>query len=186
MKNELVETWDSIQSLNAKVVVPTFAKDFVEKNKLQEKNDLYYLDISQSDILTRELSFEKWEIDLEKTITSYVNVVQFCIVIAIYMGFTQINLLGCETTNLLNILNRAIGIPLKDAHSYSNDKADSYFDSILSNRKLSDIVYWESFNYLGYERLYELCKFRGIQLVNMTEKSLIDSIPFMECDLYKN
>ena len=41
-------------------------------------------------------------------IPSFTTVVQYCIIVAIYMGFNEIYLLGCDSTGIVATINCAL------------------------------------------------------------------------------
>ena len=174
-KNELTRIWYDISKMNVPVFVPLYAKQYIIDNGINNMMDIYYLDILVNEIPDRNNN--ELKIDISKPINSYVNVVQFSIVLAMNMGFSRINLLGCDTTGVFGLLNAAYENSDMQYHAYDDDDSKEVMRSIVEHNKISDSLYWESFNFLGFERLYQLCFDRGIELVNLTDKTLIDGIP---------
>ena len=183
-KEELNKIWEDIEKMEIPVFVPLAAKNYITHKKLDKKIDIYYLDILINEIPDRFGTPLK--IDILKPINSYTNVIQFAIVLAINMGFKKINLIGCDATSIYAILNAAEENKDIEIHGYENDNAKDIYKKIINKMKLAESLFWESFTFLGYERLNELCVQKGIKLVNLTDKSLIDSIPKEYCEnLYK-
>ena len=174
-KNNLNEMWNKICGMKVPVFVPLSVKDFIVENGLDKKTDIYYLDIIRSHLPDR--SGRPLKVDFTKPINSYTNVVQFGIVVAINMGFTKINLLGCDGTVIYSILNAAADNQEIEAHAYDNDDSKQKFENQIKKIKLGSALYWESFSYLGFERLNDLCEQKAIQLLNLTDKTLIDGVP---------
>lgn len=169
------EMWESICNMDAKVIVPFSGKQYIEAHKIDKRTDVYYLNIDLYDIPDRKR--KKIRYDITKEITSYVNVVQFAIIIALNMGFKKINLLGCDTTGIYGVLDAVLHEDSLVLHAYDEDKSKELYKMQVVKNGIADQIYWESFSFLGYERLFELCKNLGVELVNLTDVSLIDSIP---------
>ena len=183
-EEELNKIWEDIEKMKIPVFVPLVAKNYINNKELEKKIDIHYLDILVNEIPDRFGTPLK--IDILKPINSYTNVIQFAIVLAINMGFKKINLIGCDATSIYAILNAAEENKDIEIHGYENDNAKDIYKKLMNKMKLAESLFWESFNFLGYERLSELCVQKGIKLINLTDKSLIDSVPKEYCeDLYK-
>lgn len=174
-KDELQTIWSDVCKINAPIFVPLDSQKFIIENGLDKKAEFYYLDINTNEIPER--NHKELKVDICKQINSYVNVVQFSIVLAINYGFKRINLLGCDNTGIFSVLNAEYENSNMQYHAYENDNSKKIYKRIVNNNKLADALYWESFSFLGYERLYQLCYSKGIELVNLTNKTLIDGIP---------
>ncbi len=117
------------------------------------------------------------KIRMDSIFPSYYNVVQYAISIAIYMGFTNIYLLGCETTSLLTSIKTRLEMDLTNTYSYSISNNEN-------NRlkKISNMTSYESdlFNNLkviqDYKYLNDYCTLNKINLYNCTPGGLIESI----------
>ena len=174
-EKELMEIWKKICDMQIPVFVPLSAKEFITTNAIDKATEIYYLDILRFELPDR--FGNELKVDISKPINSYTNVVQFSIVLALNMGFKKINLLGCDATGIYALLNTIIEQNKMEIHAYDNDSAKNQYAKIVTKNKLADSLYWESFNYLGFERLNELCITKNIQLYNLTDISLIDGIP---------
>ena len=174
--SELKGIWEKICDMNTPVFVPLSVKDFIVENGIDKKADIYYLDVIRNHLPDRRGTPLK--VDMTKAVNSYTNVVQFAIMIAMNMGFTKINLLGCDGTSIYGFLDVVKGNQKTQTHAYDdNTGVKAIYSNMINKNKLSDALYWQSFSYLGFERLYELCKQRGIQLINLTDETLVDGVP---------
>lgn len=149
---------------------------FIEKFKL---NDI----INTNYIIQRTQFFEgyKSKIDLSKPLPIFGTVVQVAITIAIYMGFSEIYLLGCDETGIVVTINSALK---KD-----NSAMYSYSVSNNENLRMENMVercgfesYCSSYLYLiqVFRRMNSYCKERNIFLCNCSAESVIDSLPRMK------
>lgn len=89
--DELLQKCEFLSSCPTKFFFHAFGKEFIEKKCLLKNNSIYYL-LNQG-ILDDNLRFN---IEIDKTIPYTKNVIVAAIMIAIYMGFEEIYLLGCE------------------------------------------------------------------------------------------
>ena len=177
---ELNAIWKDICKVKSPIFVPLSGREYIVSNRIDQEADIHYLDILTNEIPDR--TGNKLKIDITKSINSYVNVVQFSIVLAINYGFKKIGLVGCDTTGIIGLINAAYDNDDMEYHAYSgkSDGSKKLLSEIVNNNGLADVLYWESFNFLGFKRLHDLCKEQGIELLNYTDKTLLDSVPKIE------
>lgn len=102
------------------------------------------------------------EVDMEKSITAPFNVLLGCIQTAIYMGFSEIYLLG------------------SDFNSFATPTILHFYDmknATVRNRSLGDEL--KEYSAVSYHH-YALQKYanaKGIKIINLTEESLLDAYP---------
>jgi len=140
---------------------PIFIADFLAKKMLDDLN----ITKKENRILT--YSRKKWvdrvDENLDTLLYDLMNVVSHAIISAIYMGFKEIYLLGCDYSAFCN-----------------HGRGHCYDDS----QELSDTNYNLSF----YLKLYhltteahyliaKLAKEKGVEIINLTEGSLLDAYP---------
>lgn len=107
------------------------------------------------------------------------TVVQYAIILAYYMGFKEIYLLGCECTGILKTIESVSNIRMGEYYAYEIDKTDK-------NNFSSNIV-MEFFGH--YELLYDYGIYhkyledKGVKLVNCTDGGILKNIP---CDTLEN
>lgn len=156
--------------------VPYVAYDFIKKNKLDAILDIHYLADGKS-ILDKKMS----DFNLDDILYSGTTVIHYAIQVAISFGFSEIYLLGCDTTNIETIINTALEKQNLDMHAYSNDDTEKIYRHLLSKWSMSDVFYDQYLLFLGYKKWNDYCKKRGIVLKNCSSRSLIneiDRIPF--------
>ena len=144
-----------------------------EEYKWNEWTKVYYLDMVMSFV---DGETKLW--DITKTVPSPQNVVQVAMLLATYMGFGEINLLGIEQTNILDTINMYLG-NVASHYAYKEDEEAS-----AASIKAATHIPLEK-NLLGYARIfhlyreiYNLCQVQGIKVYNCTPGSLVDSIPY--------
>lgn len=104
-------------------------------------------------------------IDLTKNASTFINVVPYCIMIAMYMGFNNIVLLGCDFSFFA---------ARKEAHFYEEGK------NIKREEGLFQDLFGSAIACQQYQYLYEYGKEHHINIVNATPNSFLDVIPRIE------
>lgn len=161
--------------------IPAEAYPFVKKNGMDKELKLHYVKTNKS-MLDKEII----DIDLTKGIYACTTVVQTAIQIAIYMGFSKIYLLGCDSTNILTHLNTILGKKNTELHAYSAavDNAYSATKELMQTWNTNRFIYDHYLIFRGYELLYNYCNNHGIELINCSEPTLITEIPKRHfCDI---
>ncbi len=169
---ELIENYKKIATQNPICFVPEAAYNFMVNNKLDELLDINYYSYYTS-IDTKERSL----FDLSRAISGYSTVVQYAISIAIYMGFKEIYLLGCDTTNVISMINCAMNVRNEGMHAYKNDDINERYKELLNHWTMADVFYDQYLLFEGYKTLKKECDKRNIKLVNCSSKTLINELP---------
>lgn len=175
-KEELMECYQKIGREAPVCFVPFKAEDYLKRNCLNNILDFHYLRTGE---FPKEIS--KKALDICGLIPPWRNVVQYAIVVAIYMGFKDIYLLGCDASCLMPILEFALGEEISQSHAYATSTADSTrYKTTLESWSMSELFYDQYIVFWGYEKLHEFCIEQGINLVNCTSHTLINKIPRMD------
>ncbi len=157
--------WEGLQHTYGEVVeaykgnAPVFitdprAKSIVEN--VAHAGDVVYVYAKKYPV--SEVSFE-----LHKDIYALMNVVSVCIVTAMYMGFKEIYLLGCDYNAFCNFGR---------GHCYDDeDELEEVSFNLSFYLKYYHIT--TEFHYL----IAKLAKKHGVKIVNLTDVSLLDAYP---------
>lgn len=148
-------------------------ESFIKRFNLDERIDVNY--IISGEVFTETYSRD---IDLTGMIPTFGTVVQTAVLLAVYMGFKEIYLLGCDNTSIIVTLNSVL--------KKNNDEFYSYDVSDNENKRMENMVertgveryasaYYSAVR--DYRRLYSYCKKKEISLVNCSAETAIDSIP---------
>lgn len=171
-KATLESITDQLDKTKRTIFLPIESMAFINKHNIfTDKINYYYSNrnLYEGDRLKQNLA---------SNIHGFSNVIHWAIFLAINMGIKKIYLVGVESTNVLSQINFMFGSNSSVEHSYSFNKDD--LNSIkLGFEKFSMEDYAESF-YLTlkhYRIIYEEAKKMGVDIINLTEKTLIDSIP---------
>ncbi len=147
------------------------AKQYIEKYKINNEINVNYFS-------TTEYISNDEEIDITKWIAPSYTVVQCAIRIAIYMGFSEIYLLGCETTAILNIIYTMSNNYQQNTHCYDMDeKEKERAKKMFSTNSMRLYFQSESIIHEDYLNLEQYCNRHGIKLVNCTPGGLIENLP---------
>ncbi|WP_026659360.1 6-hydroxymethylpterin diphosphokinase MptE-like protein [Butyrivibrio sp. AC2005] len=177
---EVIETMKKISMDNADVVsfFPIGKRGFVTSHGINKNMRVSYF---CSTYKLEDHMDEK--IDYSKFTPQFGSVVQWCITMAIYMGFSEIYLLGCDNTGIANIVKSALKKDTEYDYGYVMSEAEKKRMQKLVNDKSLE-AYVEA--YLGelkdYRILYNYCLGRQIKLINCSAETVIDSIPRMKLD----
>lgn len=173
---ELVKTFFAIKTEenNPICFLPSFAGKFIENFNVKEK-----LNIRTYSAPFPFMDGEKREIDFTKPTLSYQNVVQFAIAMAVYMGFSEIYLLGCDSTGLISTIQAYLNEEVSEFAYNVSENEKKFLKKMAENRERgieSDFLGWARILHL-YGELYRYCSNRNVKLVNCSSKTIIDSIP---------
>lgn len=123
--------------------------------------------------------------DMRSGISPAYTVTQTAAMIAVFMGFAEIYLLGCDGTGIYE--NMAVWQGLKRSNSglfHFDDNATDYFTEDKSNyNDIIDTLESHKNTFIGYKRLEMLCNQKERTLCNLTEGGIIRYIP---CGLLEN
>lgn len=152
---------------------PIEQKNFVEKFGLDKTLDVNYF-------ASAMFFYEGYngKIDYTDFVLGFGTVVQWCITMAIYMGFSEIYLLGCDNTGLLTTIKAILKMNDETDYAYNiTENEKKRMELLHSTQPLEQVVnsYLETLK--GYRYVFEYCKKRSIKLVNCSSTTVIDSIP---------
>ena len=118
-------------------------------------------------------------IDFTAKISSVHTVVHAAIYLAIYMGCSEIYLLGCECTGVINTLNAWLDNELNNNfYAYDlNENIKKTFYNLKNIRKIDDIFYGNYLMMYNYRTIWDYCKENYIYLCNCTPGGLLDALP---------
>lgn len=150
---------------------PYASREVIKKNQLDLRLNISYIGMAG-------FFYENYsrEFDLCKHVPGFCNVVQFAIEIAIYMGFKEIYLLGCDMTGYEQISVLAG----KEVELHAYEMSENEKKAIKNTHaQINPEQFFEGFYkmFADYRRLYEYSKQREIHLYNATQGGVLDSLP---------
>lgn len=157
---------------NIKFWFPISVRPYVENEYSKYSQDIHYF------APFRNLDWvEENRINFIERVPNTYSVIQYTILLAIYMGFKEIYLLGCEQTNIIENIKNYIGDCLPDYVYDISKKERKWCAESCKRNSLENLLfgYYEIFK--GYRKIHEICSKRGIKLVNCIDKTYIEDIP---------
>lgn len=117
------------------------------------------------------------DINYARVVPGFYNVVQYAITLAVFLGFGEIYIIGCDMTGYKEIEEKAFH-NYEDKHCYHMTEEEK--KNVLHKDRTCE-QYFNGFAHMfsDYRRLYEYTQSKGIKLVNATEGGVLDSLPRM-------
>ena len=146
--------------------------DFVKENDLLIDNKTYFIKpiLHMGDV-------KSFSSDISNLTYSFGTVVQNAIVSAIYMGFTEIVLLGCDSTGIINTLNASMK-KVNDEYGYVvSDNEKLRMERMVARSKVTDYAYSYYMTLKGFSYLQQVCESKNIEIINCSATSVLDMIP---------
>lgn len=146
--------------------------EFAQRLALQEKLDLRFY------VHRLELTEDyKNGIHFEKFVPNLHTVVHYAVAMAIYMGFAEIYLLGCDCTNVITAANTRLqdGNGAEYAYKITENEKKRMMgrnENILMEDELCS--FYNVFR--GYRILNKICQENGIKMYNCTSGGLLDCV----------
>lgn len=170
---ELLEVMMSVNTEGNRPICffPLEAKEFVSKKKLDQILNVRYF-------VPGHILFDQYKkIDFSGMIPGMNTVVQYAIMLGIYMGCTEIYLLGCDCTGILSYIEtKTDSGNFEYAYDISQAEAER-MKAMLGGVSCEQTFYGWAKIFEGYRLLGEYCKKRGIQLINSTNGGILDCLP---------
>lgn len=170
---ELLEVMMSVNTEGNRPVCffPLEAKEFVSKKKLDQILNVRYF-------VPGHILFDQYKkIDFSGMIPGMNTVVQYAIMLGIYMGCTEIYLLGCDCTGILSYIEtKTDSGNFEYAYDISQAEAER-MKAMLGGVSCEQTFYGWAKIFEGYRLLGEYCKQKGVQLINVTNGGILDCLP---------
>ncbi len=152
---------------------PVEYRKYIQKAGLDKKLTVHYLKMGC-------MFHEKYKgiVDLTKILPTMGTVVQEAILIAIYMGFTKIYLLGCDTTGLIVSIKGMLNVEILDDYSYNvNDIEKNRIHKMIEKNTLEAQCKSYLYTLRSFRWIYDYCCRSNIQLINCSSQTVITDIP---------
>lgn len=171
---ELLDTFIKLKDLSPELecFFPIEEKaHFVEKFGLDKLLNINYFQ--------RGLSFHgkyKRDINYAGPVAGFGTVVHNAITLAIYMGFKEIYLLGCDNTGIVVTIKTALNTVSDSEYAYSVSENEKKRMSKMIEGKFEEYCKAYYYTVRDYRWLDGYCKKKGVELVNLSSETVIDSV----------
>ncbi|MFD5827589.1 hypothetical protein [Lentzea sp. NPDC060358] len=116
--------------------------------------------------------------DATRIIPRFCSVVQHAVLLAIHMGFQRIYLLGCDTTNIIANISAALNDNADKYYAYEvSPELNAWFSAQFAKRTMERCAESYLEVLIGFRFLWLYCVNTGVELVNCSSRSVVDSIP---------
>lgn len=171
---ELLETMRNVRTdnNNPTVFYEYGAKNMIDKFDLDKELNIYYFKETRL-----KLSNIQWDCDFSKVTPGFSTVIHYIICLAMYMGFREIILLGCDCTSIINIVEDRLGNAEQFKYAFEiSENEKKRREKLHSFSSIRDELNWQVAMFDDYELLNKLCCSRGVKLLNATNPSLLECI----------
>lgn len=157
------------------------AKKMIERTGLDKELDIYYFAQTPMDFQTY---IKRNQFDITKPIPDFSTVVHTLICVAVYMGFKEIYLLGCDCSGFINTAQAKLKNAESSEYGYKiSDNEKKRMEKVANLTSIRDELLWYVNIFDTYKVLNDYCKQRGVKLYNATPGGLlevIDRVDYME------
>lgn len=159
------------------------AKDMIEQTGLDSELDVRYFGDIGMDIPTA-LSGEK-RLDICRPLPVFSTVVHYAVCVAVYMGFSEICLLGCDCTGFISTAQAKLRSGQQTEYAYTvTENEKRRMERMYDKTSIRNELMWYAELFDNYEFLRVYCEKQGARLVNATETTLLESIPRVDFETY--
>ena len=153
------------------------AYNMIQKFELDKYLDIFYYD----EVLPVEV-LPKY-IDFTKLVPQFRTVVHYAISLAVYMGFSEIYLLGCDCSGFISNAETKLGSAEKSLYGYNvSENEKKRMEKVAEKMSLRDELQLYVNLFDDYEKMKAYCQSYGVKLYNATGTTLLESVPRVEFD----
>lgn len=181
---EDIEILDVIKAVNrispdTQVFYEVTAKAMITKFQLDKTSHVNYF----QSIGLNPACMEKGYIDFSKPVPNYPTVIDYAIVLAVYMGFEEIYLLGCDCTGFINIAQNKMKQAKDNLYAFDvTENAAKRMERYAEQRSIKGELQSYVALFDEYEALDRYCLRHGAHLYNATEGGLLESLQRVNLD----
>jgi Protein of unknown function DUF115. len=172
---ELLEVMKKVKTDNNSPVVfyKTSACAMIKEFKLDHVLNIEYF---MDGPMVNELSDVDYPMD--RMFPVFSTCIHYAIVIAVYMGFSEIYLLGCDCTGIINTINARIEDSKEFEYAYEiNEKEKQRMKKVSEQTSIADEFLWYANLLKVYGVLFAYSQRHGCKLYNATSSSIMENVP---------
>lgn len=172
---EILDVMKRVNTASNKPVVfyKDVAYEMVNKFHLDKELNIFYY--QQSSFEHSDLA--NANIDFTKLVPGFGTVIHYVILLAVYMGFKEIVLLGCDCTGIVSIAESRVGKAENSAYGYTiSNNEKKRMEKVQNLTSFRDEMQWWVNVFDDYKILDEYCKKHGAKLMNATNPTLLEDV----------
>lgn len=178
---EMLEVIEKVNKIapKAEVFYEITAKKMIDKFGLEKRTNVSYFQALCMDTKKIERGF----IDFSNPVPNYPTVVHYAIILAVYMGFSEIYLLGCDCTGIVNIAQNKLKNAQESLYAFEvTSDAAKRMERYACQRNIVDELKSQAAMFEEYDALNHYCKKNGVKLYNATNGGLLECLPRIELE----
>jgi hypothetical protein len=185
-KREDIELLKVMKSVNTDDNKPVIFYKLAARQMIQEFDLEEVLDIRYYDEIGIEMDLlKKADLDFTKPVAGFPTVIHYAICLAVYMGFTEIVLLGCDCTGFISTANARMSKAEEALYGYEISKNEKRrLEKLQKKTSIRDELYWQVVMFDVYEILNQYCEYHGCKLYNATKPTLIEGVECIDLNRY--
>lgn len=152
------------------------AREMIESNHLEKTLDIRYFGDIGMDI-PKALASDG-ALDVCKPLPIFPTVIHYAVCLAVYMGFQEIYLLGCDCTGFISTAQAKLKNANQSEYAYSiTENEKKRMERISSKTSIRNELLWYAELFDTYDFMKFYCEKQEVKLFNATESTLLESIP---------
>lgn len=184
---ELLEVMREVSRCNKETIsfYAVEARKMIQKYHLDQcLNIHYFAQIYSSSIEEGTGNKLRGFVDFTKISCGFYTVIHTAVCLAVYMGFSEIYLLGCDCNGFLNIAaSRGEHTEEEAAYGYDiSENEKKRLKKVAQRKTVEEELQGYAWIYHDYALLRDYCTRQGVRLLNATDGSLLDCLPRVTLD----
>lgn len=157
------------------------AREMIKKYKLDACLNIRYYE--QTYIASKDIPDSS--IDFTRLVPGFGTVVHYIICMAVYMGFSEIVLLGCDCSGFVSIAQARLNKAEDALYSYAiSENEKKRMEKVQSLTSIRDELFWQVKLFDDYLVLNQYCKNHGVKLYNATSPTLLEGVERIDLKKY--
>lgn len=168
-----------------KIFLNVVGKDLIERRKLFTRHQVYYLSVQG--IFSDRFDFN---CEIDKTVPAPKNIILACLMVAVYLGFEKIYLLGCEHSFLAKPIRQGTIHDIEHFYGANHRNLDPNDAEAVREQGFERVVVLSYEAEIGhvkqlfknYRLFYQKIKkaYPNVEIYNATPNSFLDVFPFVD------
>lgn len=173
---ELLQTMKNVRTVdnNPTVFYKLAAYEMIQKYALDKELSISYY----GEYGANRKRALKQKVDFTQFVPGFSTVVHYIICMAVYMGFKEIYLLGCDCSGFITTAQSKLKNAQEAEYSYQiSENEKKRMERVANQTSIISELTWYVNMFKDYEYLEQYCNRYGAKLFNATEGGLLESLP---------